>query len=314
MTRTSQAAQAARRWCKQSEIVAIKAVTLAVAQHFKRPGKGGRKVGSSHKKRTRHTVHEVYLGLGNVYFCRVYRMDYSAFLHLHSILKEGMEAAKTNSTSYKRKGGRKGGKYQLPPIPNGAVPTTVRLACAIRYASGGSPYDLMSLHGVSHTLIFDSIWQVTEALNTCEQFHMLYPSCHRKQEEIAHGFAAVSDVPFLNCDGAIDGVVIWTNKPTENDLFVAGLQDGKFYCGRKKKYGLNCQVVSDARGRILDNSIISGAATSDVLAFEASNLFGRLEDGILKPGLTLFGDNGRIPQHKVHGISLSKCEWHKRRI
>ena len=76
-------------------------------------------------------------------------MDYSSFLQLHSILKEGMDAAKTNLTPYKRKGGRKGGK-NLPPIPNGAVPTTVRLACAICYASGGSPYDLMSLYGVSY--------------------------------------------------------------------------------------------------------------------------------------------------------------------
>ena len=72
-------------------------------------------------------------------------MDYSSFLQLHSILKEGMDAAKTNLTPYKRKGGRKrkGGKY-LP------LPTTVRLACAICYASGGSPYDLMSLYGVSY--------------------------------------------------------------------------------------------------------------------------------------------------------------------
>lgn len=105
----------------------------------------------------------------------------------------------------------------------------------------------------------------------------------------------MSDVPFLNCAaGVIDGDVIWMNKPTENDSFVTGLQDGKFYCSRKKKYGLNCQVVLDAFGcMILNISITSGAAISDVLAFEASTLFGHLEDGRC------------IPQHKVHGMSLS---------
>lgn len=72
----------------------------------------------------------------------------------------------------------------------------------------------------------------------------------------------MSDVPFLNCAaGVIDGDVIWMNKPTENDSFVTGLQDGKFYCSRKKKYGLNCQVVLDAFGcMILNISITSGAA------------------------------------------------------
>lgn len=294
MTTTGQASRAARYRRKQSELVAVKVVSLAVAKYFARVGKGGRQVGSIPRQRNRQSVADVYHCLGPIYFRRAYRMEYSSFLHLHSILKEGILAAMDGMSPYRRNGGRQGGKYKLPPIPNGRVSTQVRLACAIRYSSGGSPYDIMALYGVSHSLVFDSLWQVVEALNKCQQFQISYPSCHRKQEAIALGFKAVSAVPFDNCAGAIDGVVIWTNKPTANDTFVANLDDGKFYCGRKKKYGLNCQVVSDANGRILDISITHGAATSDVLAFEHSTLFGRLEDGLLKDGLTLFGDNAYL--------------------
>lgn len=273
----------------------IKAVSLSVSKYFTQLGKGGGRVlGSAHRTRTRQTVHDVYLGLGPIYFRRAYRMEYSSFLHLHAILKEGMVASIDSLATYKRKGGRKGGDFKLPPIPNGKVTTQVRLAVAIRYASGGSPYDLMSLFGISHSMIFDSLWQVVEALNKCIDMEISYPSCHQKQAAIARGFQAVSDVPFINCAGAIDGVVIWTLKPTQKDTEESNLADGKFYCGRKKKYGLNCQVVSDANGRILDISITHGAASSDVLAFEGSSLFGRLENNLLQDGLVLFGDNAYL--------------------
>ena len=276
-------------------MVVVNAASAAAAQYFKRMATaGGRTAGTSHRFRVRLSVHDVYLGLGPIYFRRAYRMEYSSFLHLHDKLKDTMDRAKHNMTTYVSNGGRKGGRYKPPPIPNGEVPTMTRLAVAIRYFSGGSPYDIMSLYGVSHTIVFQSVWQVVEATNDLDEFKILYPECHRMQEAIARGFAAVSDVPFTNCAGAVDGVVIWTNRPTEHDIMVARLGDGKFYCGRKKKYGLNCQVVSDVNGRILDISMTHGAATSDVIAFEASSLFGRLEEGVLKEGLTLFGDNAYL--------------------
>jgi hypothetical protein len=38
-------------------------------------------------------------------------------------------------------------------IPNGRIVPDVRLACAIRWFCGASPYDLMSTYGIGHTLI-----------------------------------------------------------------------------------------------------------------------------------------------------------------
>ena len=80
-------------------------------------------------------------------------------------------------------------------------------------------------------------------------------------------------------------------KPSEEDAANAGCGRKKFFCGRKGKFGLNCQAVSDVRGRILDLSIGLLGASSDCIPFEGSNLYERLEGGLLKNGLVLFGDN-----------------------
>jgi hypothetical protein len=52
--------------------------------------------------------------------------------------------------------------------------------------------------------------------------------------------------------------------------------------------------VSDVCGRILDISIVYPGSTSDCLAFEGMSLFQKFEDGILEPGLCLFGNNAYL--------------------
>ena len=48
------------------------------------------------------------------------------------------------------------------------------------------------------------------------------------------------------------------------------------------------------RGRFLDISITYGGSSSDCLAFENSNLYNRLMDGILLDGYVIFGDNAYL--------------------
>ena len=73
----------------------------------------------------------------------------------------------------------------------------------------------------------------------------------------------------------------------------------KFLCGRKHKFRLNCQAVSDFRGSILDILIKYGSSSSDCLAFEGSDLHRHLEEGLMKkdidwPRSVLFGDNAYL--------------------
>jgi hypothetical protein len=108
----------------------------------------------------------------------------------------------------------------------------------------------------------------------------VYPNICDQQRSIAEGFAAVSAAGFKCCAGAIDGILVWIRKPSPTVCKNSGCNLGKFMCGRKKKYGLNCQAVCDVWRQIMDISVQYPGSTSDCLAFEGMSLFKRLKEGI----------------------------------
>jgi hypothetical protein len=95
-----------------------------------------------------HSVMDVYNTLGPTYFRRAYRMSLQLFYHLHLILLQHIVSAREKLSLYQKKGKRAGGNYKDPPVCNGPVSSTVRLACAIRYFAGGSPYKIGCVYGV----------------------------------------------------------------------------------------------------------------------------------------------------------------------
>jgi hypothetical protein len=165
----------------------------------------------------------------------------------------------------------------------------------------------MTTFGISHSEVFSSVWFVVEAVNNLEDFEIIYPADHIKQRQIADGFLEASAAGFECCAGAIDGILIWIHKPSDKDCALSGCDPGKFFCGRKHKFGLNCQAVCDARGRILDMAIQYPGSTSDILAFEGMSLYDRLEDGLLAPGLCLFGDNAYLNTPYMATPYLATC-------
>jgi hypothetical protein len=101
MTTTTQAAHTACRRHRRTEMVVINSASAAASQYSKRlVTSGGRTAGASHRHQVCALVHDVYLGLGPIYFRRAYRMEYSSFLHLRKKLKDNMDAAKQNMTTH----------------------------------------------------------------------------------------------------------------------------------------------------------------------------------------------------------------------
>ena len=211
-------------------------------------------------------------------------MTYSSFGHLSLLLSEGIILASGQRDEFS----------SVHHVHNGRIMPELRLACAIRWFAGGSAYDIMTTFGISHSEVFTSAWIVVQAVNSLKEFDILYPTDHNEQHRIAAGFLEVSAANFGCCAGAIDGILIWIHKPSSKDCALSGCDAGKFFCGRKHKFGLNCQAVCDVRGRILDMAIQYPGSTSDILAFEGMSLYDRLEDGLLAPGLCLFGDNAYL--------------------
>lgn len=138
----------ARRLTKSTSITAHAAAIAAVA--YLDDKKVSKRRSSRARPRIRRSVEEIYESLGPTYFRRAYRMTYESFLKLHQKLHEGIQRVvsvvsveKRNKRVSQRGTYRRDRHFKTPPVPNGPIATTVRLACAIRYFAGGSPYDLM---------------------------------------------------------------------------------------------------------------------------------------------------------------------------
>ena len=90
------------------------------------------------------------------------------------------------------------------------------------------------------TGFYGCVWKVVDLINNLPQFSKLnYPESLGVQKSIAEGFKLKSQPGFPNCGGCIDGVLLWIEKPNKKDCIKSKCNSGKFYCGRKSKYGLN---------------------------------------------------------------------------
>ena len=240
---------------------------------------------SSPKKRKRRKVCSVFDELGPYYVRRAFRMKEESFWKLHRSLKKHIKGG-----SIKRKEGGKKNTENIGAV-NGVIPSSVRLAAAVRYFAGGDPLDTCVVCGISHTEVHDSAWYVVDAVNECPDLDIKFPRNHNVQRRLAAAFKERSQANFDCCAGAIDGILIWIEKPTKEQCELSKCGQLRFYCGRKSKYGLNMQGVCDSEGRFLDVDISHPGTTSDYLAFGTSLLKKKLEEsGFLAPGLCLFGD------------------------
>ena len=277
----------------------IQAAAVARASELLEGTNPSRSRGTFFRSRKRHSIAEVYGWMGERIFRRAFRMSYDSFWRLHSVLLPHILTITERAQTYQKKGGRQGGNFSFPPIRNGEISASMRLGAALRYFAGGSPYDIMCVFCISYSEVLKSVWVLVDAINHCPQFHISYPASLEDQRRIASEFNSASTPKFRNCAGAIDGILIWTEKPSLAEAKSVGVDQKKFLCGRKHKFGLNCQAVSDCRGRILDISIKCGGSSSDCLAFEASELHRRLENGLMQQDVgnerfVLFGDNAYL--------------------
>ena len=191
---------------------------------------GGRREGHSSPsiRRERRSISSMFQELGPMYTRRSYRMDSISFWALHKKLRPHLKGRIRPASSSSKK------KHRNAAV-NGIIPSPTRLSIALRYFAGGSSYDISLTHGVSHTEVFNSVWLVVQAVNKCSELDIKFPSDHAKQREIATGFASKSAACFEMCAGAIDGILIWIEKPSVKDCERAGCGPNKFFCEKKTR-------------------------------------------------------------------------------
>ena len=112
---------------------------------------------------------------------------------------------------------------------------------------------------------------------------------------MADEFSFRSKAGFDNCVGCINGMLLWTEKPFCKVCKRVGVDSGKFYCGRKCKFGLSLQGVCDAHQCFTYISVQHPASASDYLSFITSSLYQQLTHGSGLPnGYCLYGDNAYV--------------------
>jgi hypothetical protein len=104
-------------------------------------------------------------------------MSYESFWKLHEKLKDGISLAHKQYLEKMKRQRRARrscssvrGRLSLnspapPPVPDGKIRSSVRLACALRYFAGGLSYDIMAKYGVSHSEVH-TIFMATPYPNT----------------------------------------------------------------------------------------------------------------------------------------------------
>jgi hypothetical protein len=125
------------------------------------------------------------------------------------------------------------------------IKTEIRLSIIIMFFAGACPYNLMVTHGVSYTLVFTSVWGVVDVINKTPQFKISFPM-KMEQYSIAKCFKKIPSAGFNRVIGAIDGILIWTIKPSKiEECEKAKCGSKSFFCCRKDKFGMNTQAICD---------------------------------------------------------------------
>ena len=234
-----------------------------------------------------------------VVFSRAYCMDYQGFINLDNLLKDGIGEyiRNNNNRADQSTPSINNGEWTSFHIPNGAISTQICLAADLRFFAGGSYLDIAISHGIGKTDVYRSVWSVVHATNISTALQFRFPTTLEECKSMATDFTFRSKAGFDNCVGCIDGMLLWSEKPYLTECKKVGVDSGKFYCGRKGKYGLNMQAVCDGCHRFTYVSVLHPASVSDYLAFIPSSLYQQLTEGSgLPEGYCLYGDNAYVSE------------------
>ena len=85
------------------------------------------------------------------------------------------------------------------------------------------------MFGISHSVVFESVAFIVDAINKNKEMAISFPTNHDDQRKIARGFQSKSEVGIDRVVGIIGGIVIWMHKPTKEECEAAGVDKSKFF-------------------------------------------------------------------------------------
>ena len=175
--------------------------------------------------RDRRCVSDIFSDLGPYFVRRSYRMTEEEFWKLFNLIEPFYPKEKKNCKRKRR--------WKNDCAPNKKIQKSLRLSAAIRYYASGCPLDIMSSHGIGYNDVYNSVWSIMDAINSCPKLRIEFPTSHEERKITAANFNKKSSVDFDNCVGCINAMLIWTSKPSSPGLLEAKVGCKKVFCGQK---------------------------------------------------------------------------------
>ncbi|KAL7456503.1 hypothetical protein ACHAWC_008001 [Mediolabrus comicus] len=186
-------------------------------------------------------------------FSNEYRMSYAAFNVLKQILQPILQ--------------RNANKCR----DSEPIMTEHIMAMGLRYLAGGRVLDNRRYIGMNKSSAYSAVDDFINAVNTCPELDIKFPSSAAEWEEVRQGWQARSSVPniFHGNVAAADGFFQPTTKPTEKE--VGNVM--AYYSGHYESNGVNCQGLIKSDLQYMYFGVVAPGATNDNVAYSrAGNL------------------------------------------
>ena len=140
---------------------------------------------------------------GDVAFQQLYRMDYSAFLKLCSIIRPQVQV---NDEMSRRRTGKD------------SVTVEMMLHSLLRWLAGGSYLDLKLSNGISQAAFYHYIYKCMDAILDLQDLAYKFPETEQELNEAAQGFAALSSHGAIKgCAACLDGFLLQIKVPAKSE-------------------------------------------------------------------------------------------------
>ena len=178
-------------------------------------GQKKRKNKSTHNPaRKSPTMYQIEQDL-HPYFRNAYRMSVKYFYKIFNLIRKDLTKVVFNScVTYKNQ-----------------IDLELRLSMALCIFAGGSSIDLFGFHKVCRTTVYDSLWIIVDVINQCNELEFHFPT--KEEQKICEGFKHKSGAGFDNVIGALDGMLVWTLKPSPESCSLLQIGE-KIYTEYKK--------------------------------------------------------------------------------
>ena len=170
-----------------------------------------------------------------------------------------------------------------------AIVTEIMVHCVFRWLAGGSHLDIRITAGISVPSFYTCIHKCIQAILSCDQLAIHFPTSADEIEESARSFRCLSTEGVIDgCVACLDGMLLSIQTPSSAE--VGNVM--AYFSGHYAEYGINIQAACDSLCRFVYVSVAAPGSTSDVVALRQISLNNLIED--LPLGRYVLADNAYV--------------------